>query len=413
MLLKLAAIALLPAATLAADPTSALDCQNDYILSGNTDVSSSTEGRCQALVTFSKCLSQFPESALMEQKLMENNAKDCEPYWTTDASPQMRVQRNDFQLTVDEAKDIKFFRHRREVLSIFDMNQQIVDLKKMVVDLTTQLDGVSKEVTGSVQTKLDAMKEEQKDNKKDIQDSMNVLKSDVEKSIDGVKDDVTATTQGLISQVNNVKTLVSDSVSKITSDTNKALQAQSASVLSKVDTKVKSLNTTVTAVSAIAKAAKIGNVETPKHMWSGGSKSHARGSGWKDFVMDRLEFDTAAPYFKKTSNTRFQALKTGLFRININLQAHGNGNCWRYMRIMIDGKSITYEHKYVNSWMKMNSESTWLIKAGQQFWTKNTVSSCGNEYTWHQYETNNGYNRIQVEYVGVPEGKCTSSIGLC
>jgi len=403
MLLKLVALALLPAATLAADATSALECQNEYVQkSFGVTGAWSTEDRCEALITFSKCLSAFPESSIMEAKLVEDNGKDCEPFWRSDSSPDMKVRRNNFQLTVDDAKDIKFFRHRREELSIFEMNQQIVDLQKLVSDLTktqtqtqTQLESVNSNVVNNVQNKLDAMKQDQDDAKKIMDDAMDNLKD------------------GVTSQVNNVKTLVTDSVLKLTSDTNKALETQSTSVLSKVDTKVKSLNASVSAVAVVAQAAKAGLVDKPIHMWSGGPRSHNRGNSWHDFVMDRVEYDTAAPYFERQTNNRFRALKSGLFKVDYNALQHGNGHCWRHMKFYVDGKHLNYEHRHTESNFNMLYTAMWHIKAGQQFWATFYVS-CGNPYVFQGSSAWKGaYSRVQVEYVGQFAGKCASNQGLC
>jgi len=404
MLLKLAALALLPAATLATESNSAMDCQLAYV-----QTSYGIIHKCEALVTFSKCLSAFPESSLMESMLMKNNAKDCEAYWKTETSPEMNVRRNNLQLTVDDDKDIKFYRHRREELSVFEMNKQIVSLQQLVGnlttqlksvnsnvgDLTTQLESVNSNVVNNVQAKLDAMKQDQDDTKKAMKQDQDDTKQEIEDAMDDLED------------------AVGQKVSKLTSDTNKALSTQSNSVLAQVDTKVKSLNASVSAVAVVAKAAKDGNSDKPVHMWSGGPKSSKYANGWHDLVMDRTDYDTAAPYFQKQTNTRFRALKSGLFKVDYNIRQYGSGHCWRHMRFFVNGKHINYEHHYVQSHFHLKYTATWHIKAGQQFWGRMYVS-CGNHYVFEASSSWKGApSRVQVEYVGQLEGKCASTVGLC
>jgi len=182
-----------------------------------------------------------------------------------------------------------------------------------------------------------------------------------------------------------------------------------------VDTKVKSLNASVSAVAVVAKAAKAGNVDKPIHTWIGGARNGRHAGSWQDFVYDRIEFDTSAPYFQRLSSTRFKALKDGLFRINAHWITHDNSNCWRHRQFKVDNKVVDYGgHSYSHSWEKNDIDITWYIKAGQQFWIQSYTGSCGNSYVWHGSSNwVDAHNRVAIEYVGQLEGKCSSQFKLC
>jgi len=118
------------------------DCEFNY-LQVTAKVGTSIDEDCQALTTYSKCLGMFgkdveAESLLSSQilALYEQNEKACEPFWNTLDKPVLRTVRDDLEMTVDNAKEIKFHRHRRETVSVFDMNEKIEQLMAAVESLT-------------------------------------------------------------------------------------------------------------------------------------------------------------------------------------------------------------------------------------------------------------------------------------
>merc|ERR1712046_528263 len=135
-------------------------------------------------------------------------------------------------------------------------------------------------------------------------------------------------------------------------------------------------------------------------MWSGGARGHNRGGGWHDFVLDRVEFDNAKPYFEKQTNTRFRALKSGYFTYDIDYMSHANHRCWSHFQFLVNGQKVNgNNHMYVYSWREMQYRITWYIKKGQTFWGKAYISGCGNEYRWHGAgDWKGAYNCIQVTY---------------
>ena len=63
------------------------------------------------------------------------------------------------------------------------------------------------------------------------------------------------------------------------------------------------------------------------HGWRGGC-SATRNGGWNWMCFDRTAYDTAAPYFRKSSNTRFVSLRNVF--LHINFFSIGNSCNWQY-----------------------------------------------------------------------------------
>jgi len=410
---RIVALALLaPAVIFAADPSSALDCKTVYDAAVNTNGRIITvEAQCEALVEFSKCVSGFPESDLIEKELFKENSKACEPYWKAVGDPQIRTKRGNFQLTVDDLKNVNFYRHRRQEVNVFDMYEDFIKLRQQVDSLQEKVAEDITKVVNSVDDKIDALTNAQAQNEQDLKDS-------VANSLNTVKESVDATSASLTKRVNDVKAAVDATVATLTSDTSKAITTAAVDTQKKLDTAVGSMTESSKQLSKQLK----GNVtsltsaisEPTKHMWSGGAKSTKYG-GWNDFELDRVEFDTAAPYFKKSSNTRFTALKDGLYSIKWNFRSYTHNTCYRHHQIYVnDQHVIPLTHSYMYHWQEHNVQVTWPIKAGQTFYMR-ALTECGNPHAYAGGgDWKEAYNRVQVTYEGkIDKKKCTSNQGLC
>merc|ERR1712166_1307886 len=175
----------------------------------------------------------------------------------------------------------------------------------------------------------------------------------------------------------------SDALDQQTKDVDKAIDDLKDDVENAATKLSKQLKGNVTALSTKVTTMQA-DVTTPKiHMWSGGSKGSSHGGGWAEFVLDRVEYDTAKPYFQKDSNNRFKALKTGLFTIKWNYMHYTHDNCNRFAEVYVNNRPIIYEYSNQQHWNKRYIEVTWRIKAGEQFWMT-AKTSCGNPYRWYQ-----------------------------
>jgi len=312
-------------------------------------------------------------------------------------SPSVRVAKDNMVLTVDNAKNVEFHRHRRETVNVFTMDENIAKLLASMDAMKTTLD----EKMVEIDTKLDA-------NTVATQDALNVFK-------DQVNGDLAKQATAMEKQSTDMAT----AMEKQSTDMDTALTKQSQTV----DTAIDDLKDDVDASSTQLSKQLKGNVtsltaaiaDPVKHMWSGGAKGTSRGGGWADFVLDRVEFDTAAPYFKKQSNTKFQALKDGLYSIRWNYRSYSHDNCYRQARIYVNGKTIIPDtHSYMYHWQEHTVQVTWPIKSGEVFYMQ-AYTHCGNPYRWAGGGSwRDAYNRVQVIYEGqINKKACTSNEDLC
>merc|ERR1719197_75303 len=334
------------------------------------------------------------------------------------------------QMTLDEAKSINFHRHRRSTIDVFAMNDKISTLMKELEGLKSQIEGNASMVSDHLQLAQDdlndaksemrvSIKESKKNVEKSVQDattSMNEMKDEVldqaSEEIQAVKAEVEATMQQLKKDVlknssqieSNVEDAVKsmqDTVSKANSQMTKALSDGLSAINKKITDEVSAVQ---------------GDITDPKiHMWSGGSRGHSRGNGWAEFVLDRIEYDTAKPYFEKQTNTRWRALKDGLFRVRWNFMHYTHNTCYRHSAFYVAGRHvIAPQHRHQYHWQEAYLEVTWHIKKNQQFWFS-ALTSCGNPYRWHAGGSwSDAYNRAQIQYVGQFASKCSgTNQGLC
>lgn len=229
------------------------------------------------------------------------------------------------QLTVDDAKQVTFFRHRREEINVFDMNAAITDLKMEMATMKALVTKTKTDVDAKVTADIKKLQEATTIGIKVATDAAASAKSDV------------------AAAVKKVTTDVAGSISKAATDTTTKLNAAASST----DGKLAALKKTIPDAKALA----ISAVEKPIHMWSGGPKAHRRSTGWHDMDYSRVDFETAAPYFKKLSNTRFVALQDGIFEFSANTMGHSNNRNWMQFQFYVNGKNINGgQHVYAHSW---------------------------------------------------------------
>jgi len=182
-----------------AEPESVFDCANE--LSTVMNVPNSDQQRCEALVTYSKCLSQFDADKGAEELLFRQNSKICEPYWKKLDTPTLQVRDDHLTITVDDAKEVKFYRHRREEISVFDLNEQVVDLIAEVKALKTAAQDQQKTVTKSLADTTKALEDQLKETSEALEDALDEKSQAIDQTVAGleskVDDSVAATDQQL------------------------------------------------------------------------------------------------------------------------------------------------------------------------------------------------------------------------
>merc|ERR1719272_2691924 len=97
-----------------------------------------------------------------------------------------------------------------------------------------------------------------------------------------------------------------------------------------VTASITSLNRTLT--SSLASVRPIAG-----HGWRGGCSSRRHG-GWHWFCFNRVSYDTAAPYFHKSSDTRFTSLRNVF--LHINFFSIGTSCGWQYHFLYVNGMAV-------------------------------------------------------------------------
>ena len=103
-------------------------------------------------------------------------------------------------------------------------------------------------------------------------------------------------------------------MSTVLAANNARTQSQMTGMSASVSTAIASVSGSLTSMNTTifrAIATRAGGV---KHTWVGGCAATNNG-GWSEDCLDRVRYDTAAPKFRKISNTRMSAIVTGFFRI--------------------------------------------------------------------------------------------------
>ena len=135
-------------------------------------------------------------------------------------------------------------------------------------------------------------------------------------------------------------------------------------------------------------------------VWSGGCRSHARGSGWRDYCLDGVDFNTAGAALRVEGNG-FRFLKTGYYRVNAWADQHGQGGGYN-MQFTRNGASIFYTHnrKWDESgWYRIIGDLTYKFNANDHFKVRLHASSDrSSTYIWHSWNSSGSHSRVQVSY---------------
>ena len=103
-------------------------------------------------------------------------------------------------------------------------------------------------------------------------------------------------------------------MSTVLATSNSQARSQMAVMTASVSTSIASVTGSLTSMNTTVFRAIALRANDKKHVWVGGCSAYNNG-GWSEDCLDRTRYDTAAPKFRKQSNTRMQAIVTGYFRI--------------------------------------------------------------------------------------------------
>eukprot|EP00039_Didymoeca_costata_P002036 m.57151 g.57151 ORF g.57151 m.57151 type:complete len:307 (+) comp11084_c0_seq1:48-968(+) len=135
------------------------------------------------------------------------------------------------------------------------------------------------------------------------------------------------------------------------------------------------------------------------HIWRGYCSKPA-GDNWNEYCLDTVEEDTGKPYFEvdTDTNTRFKALKSGYFRIN--LRYISNSCNWGHV-IVYFGNTYRY-HGHNNdrgNWQDKSADLTYWANAGEVFYVR-TYAACGDRNSYFSGGEDGKHSRMEVMYMG-------------
>lgn len=409
------AVALTMVGHAAAQPNSVEECQAKFNLAVQ-DFTATLDDKCEALVVFSKCLDAFPSDTTAEMILFNQNNKACEKTWKATGKPSIRTKRGNLQMSVDDSKQVTFYRHRRDEINVFDMHTAIETLQAALdatqKELATVKDNTAAEIKKLQDEVATSIKDGQATTKQSVDSSIKAMQDATDKAIDDIKDSSATLTQS----VDDLSTKVDDSVKQLKVDVEAdiaAVEKKISDSSAKSDKAVSDLDTKIDgdvkkSIAEVTKLAK--SPDRPVHLWSGTPKASNRGENWHNLKLDGTDFDTAMPYFRKVSATHFKIEKSGLYKIEVNLMTHTNSRCWAQMQVNAGGKWINDgTHTYAYSWKQTSFTVMYPIKAGEQVYARVYVQpGCGNPYVYHGGTTST-HSRFQMMYMGQYASKCTGT----
>jgi len=415
-------------ASVNAEVTSAEDCQMDYYRE-TVDLSLTTREKCEALVVFSKCLGQFPADDAKEAVLFQKNSETCAPYWDTVESPSVRVARDNMQLSVDNAKDIEFFRHRRQSISVFKMEEKITGLLDTVEDLKDQLADQKKESEESaaatlkvLQDKLDAKSEELDEKSSELERKSSELETQLTKGLDTAKKALDAQVQDLDDKLDDLEDKVDKSVTDADASIEKFKKDAAATnvVLKKsltdaVDEKLKPIAGAEKAIAAL-KTTRYNNPKIPvfrvaewhtynQRFWHDGNTGNAFGgirpSDWTDGSRraDQMsnDFKYLARLFTKTAtaSTFGGTVCAEMF----GMTSSTNGlMCGALFRIKNTGKStVRWSPKHtMTSFTGWGESASITVNGNNQIGNRNCQNECRDRKDALNIPANSAGNRIST-----------------
>ena len=250
------------------------------------------------------------------------------------------------QMTVDDAKSVKFFRHRREEINVFEMHTQLEELKASLATMQAVVTKTKNDVDTKVTADIKKLQEATTIGIKVATDAAASAKSDVAAAVKKVTTDVAGS-------ISKAATATATKLNAAANNTAASLKTAASAT----DTKLAAMKKTVDATASKTDLATAVQ-NPPVHMWSGGPKGNNRGAGWAEYDLSRVDYDTAAPFFQRISNTRFRALRSGLFSYEVDSMAHTSARGWKHFRFFVDNTHVNGNtHFYTHSWYVGSAKS--------------------------------------------------------
>ena len=110
---------------------------------------------------------------------------------------------------------------------------------------------------------------------------------------------------------------------------------------------------------------------------------------------NRVDVDTAMPYFRKASDARLRTVRAGYFTVNF-FRLFQSCN-WEYTLLYFAGTQRRHSHTWTggnSQWRDQEVEMTWAMGANQEFWAR--AWTCW----WSIWNTDRYQTRFTAIYAG-------------
>jgi len=149
-------------------------------------------------------------------------------------------------------------------------------------------------------------------------------------------------------------------------------------------------------------------------LFSGGCEGHRKKSSWASNCIASRDWNPAGiqeKTFTVESNGNVIAKVSGFYHIQATNLLHAT-NAYTRAEVKIAGKRRQYLYTWDLNWRQMHVDLTYWVKAGQRIDIRWKADG-GNPYGRHSKSKANGYNRMQVLFLGGEEMKPYQFMGGC
>ena len=218
-----------------------------------------------------------------------------------------------------------------------------------------------------------------------------LMQRTVQASITRLEGSVADSVASLTSTIDTRITGVLSALATTTSEINAGVAAADATIAASVTAQIRAVNVSLAGVTT----ALAGKKDDALHIWIGSCSNTGHG-GWREYCYNRVNVDTARPYFRKESNTRMRTITSGYFKMQF-YRLFQSCN-WEHTLLYFDGNHRRHTHTWTggnSQWRDQDVYLTWPMAANKQSWAR--AWTCN----WTLWNTSPHYSRFTMMYVGV------------
>ena len=175
----------------------------------------------------------------------------------------------------------------------------------------------------------------------------------------------------LTSTIDTRITGVLSTLATTTSEINAGVAAADATIAASVTAQIRAVNVSLAGVTT----ALAGKKDDALHIWIGSCSNNGNG-GWREYCYNRVNVDTARPYFRKENDSRMRTITSGYFRMQFYRMFQSCN--WEHTLLYFDGNHRRHTHTWTggnSQWRDQDVYLTWPMAANKQSWAR--AWTCG------------------------------------